>query len=99
MFFLFLGVHGVVLVVLIRIIKNEKDLVLKSMASGFLAGEVALLVINVFGSRMESNELIFWYWILAAMMMRLRQFQVEEEKRNTTQAPKEKANPLGYISQ
>ena len=50
--------------------RNTDDLTLKSVALGFLAGLCGLLVANMFGSRMDSQEASGYFWILCGLIMR-----------------------------
>ncbi len=49
--------------------KTEDDF-FKSTALGVLAGIAALLVANMFGSRMDDQAVASYFWILAAIVMR-----------------------------
>jgi len=44
----------------------------KALALGFLGGIFGLLMSNMFGSRLNSQEVSSYFWILAALIMRLR---------------------------
>jgi putative inorganic carbon (HCO3(-)) transporter len=49
---------------------HAQDRALKAMALGFLAGLSALSVANMFGSRMDAQEIAGYFWILAGLVMR-----------------------------
>lgn len=44
----------------------------KSLALGFVGGLFGLLLSNMFGSRLDAQEVSSYFWILAALIMRLR---------------------------
>ena len=52
--------------------KTTKDPFAKAVALGFLGGLFGLLMSNMFGSRLDSQEVSSYFWILAALVMRLR---------------------------
>lgn len=47
------------------------DRFFKAAAAGFLGGLTGLIVSNMFGSRLNSNEIVFQFWILIAVMMKM----------------------------
>ena len=51
------------------------DLFSKAVALGFLGGIVGFLVSNLFGSRLDSHEVSSYFWILAALVMRLKKLE------------------------
>ncbi|MFZ5801311.1 MAG: O-antigen ligase family protein [Candidatus Omnitrophota bacterium] len=53
-----------------RLYRISKDKFIKAMALGFLAGLAGLLVVNMFGSRMDSDEVSTYFWILAGLVFR-----------------------------
>ena len=53
--------------------KKSKDKFIKSFALGFLAGIVGLLVCNIFGSRMDSQILMGFFWILTALVFKSKE--------------------------
>jgi len=44
----------------------------KSLALGFVGGLFGMLLSNMFGSRLDAQEVSSYFWILAALIMRLR---------------------------
>jgi putative inorganic carbon (HCO3(-)) transporter len=76
-----LGLPALILFLLILtiIFKNcwyvycrAKDKFIKSFALGFMAGIVGLLVCNMFGSRLDSQEVTSFFWILAALIFKTK---------------------------
>lgn len=47
------------------------DRFFKAAAAGFLGGLTGLLVSNMFGSRLNSNEIVFQFWILIAVIIKM----------------------------
>lgn len=71
--------------VLLVIIKNTyklykitRDKFFKAMSLGFLGGLGGLLVANMFGGRLDSQEISSYLWILAALVFRALQIEREE---------------------
>lgn len=73
-----MGVHTLVifLIILFLAFKNAfwlyrrvKDKFIKSFALGYLGCIFGLLMANMFGSRMDSEEVTFYFWILTALVM------------------------------
>ncbi|MFH0731636.1 MAG: O-antigen ligase family protein [Candidatus Omnitrophota bacterium] len=84
-----LGLVGlmVFLWIMLLILKNAwfvyrrtKDTFIKSFALGFLAGTVGLLVCNMFGTRLDSQEVTGLFWILTACIFKSKQIIIEEQK-------------------
>ena len=50
--------------------RHTADRFLKATALGFLAGLYALVVANMFGSRMDAQEVTGYFWMLAGVVMR-----------------------------
>ncbi|MBI4577493.1 MAG: O-antigen ligase family protein [Planctomycetes bacterium] len=46
----------------------------RMVAVGYLAGIVGMAVSNVFGFRLNSNEVTFHYWIMTAVIVRMAEF-------------------------
>lgn len=55
-----------------RLYATTSDKFAKAMSLGFLGGLFALLMSNMFGSRLDSQEVASYLYILAALVMRLR---------------------------
>lgn len=51
--------------------RTTQDPFSKAVALGFLGGLFALLMSNMFGSRLDSQEVSSYFWILSALIMRL----------------------------
>jgi putative inorganic carbon (hco3(-)) transporter len=51
---------------------TTQDVFSKALALGFLGGLFGLLMSNMFGSRLDSQEVSSYFWILAALIMRLK---------------------------
>lgn len=71
---------GVFLWILALIFKNtwfvyrkSQDKFIRALALGFLAGIVGLLVCNIFGSRLDSQELTGFFWILTALIFKSKE--------------------------
>jgi len=50
--------------------RHAQDPSLKAIALGFLAGLAGLGMSNMFGTRMDAQEIISYFWILAGLIMR-----------------------------
>ena len=50
--------------------RHARDPFFKAMALGWLAGLAGLLVANLFGSRLHSEEISSYFWILCGLVMR-----------------------------
>jgi O-antigen ligase len=50
--------------------RRTEDRAMKAIALGFLAGLGGLSVANLFGSRMDSQQVSSYFWILAGLIMR-----------------------------
>ena len=59
---------------------QTKDPFTKAFALGFLGGIAGLLMSNMFGSRLDSQEVSSYFWILCALMVRLRIIDKREAK-------------------
>jgi O-antigen ligase len=69
--------------------RKTQDLWMKAIALGFLAGLGGLLVVNMFGSRMDDQAVASYFWILCALIMR----GVHMERQEMKQARLSKAKP------
>lgn len=69
--------------------RKTKDPYTKALTLGYLGGIFGLLMSNMFGSRLDSQEVASYFWILAALIMRLK---IIEDKENNV-APIQK---IGY---
>jgi putative inorganic carbon (HCO3(-)) transporter len=50
--------------------RHTQDTLLKGMAYGFIGGLGGLLMANMFGSRMDAQQVSGYFWILCGLMMR-----------------------------
>lgn len=63
--------------------RHTNDLSVQAIALGFLAGLFGLLVANMFGSRMDSQEAAGYFWVLSGLIMRgvlLERQRIREEQ-------------------
>lgn len=58
-----------------RVYRESKDPFLKALGLGFLAGFFAILISNMFGSRLNYTEISSYFWILAALIFRARKLE------------------------
>ena len=65
--------------------RHSNDKFLRTFSMGYLAGLAGLLVANVFGSRLNTSEIVFQFWILSAMIMRAREYSDEESPATQTE--------------
>ena len=63
--------------------RTTEDAYAKALALGFLGGLFGLMVSNMFGSRLDSQEVSSYFWILAALVIRLRILDYKEGKVRT----------------
>ena len=75
----FLWILAVVFVKTRWLYRYGRDPFFKAMALGWLGGLSGLLVANMFGSRLHSEEISSYFWILCGLM--LRAVAIEREKR------------------
>ncbi len=59
--------------------KRTEDPFSKALALGFIGGIFGLLMSNMFGSRLDSQEVSSYFWILAALVMRLKILDKKEK--------------------
>ncbi|MBI4430614.1 MAG: O-antigen ligase family protein [Candidatus Omnitrophica bacterium] len=77
---IFLWLIGLVFWNTYALYKSTHDPYSKALALGFLGGLFALLMNNMFGSRLDSQEVFSYFWILAAMIVRLRIIDERERR-------------------
>ncbi len=65
-----------------RLYGTTGDLFAKSVALGFMGGIAGFIVSNFFGSRLDSAEVSSYFWILAALIMRLKVLDKKEKELN-----------------
>jgi len=84
-----MGIFGLLifLLVLLIIIKNcfrlyriTKNKFFKAVALGFLGSLGGLLVVNMFGGRLDSQEVSSYFWIITALIFRALYIEREEQK-------------------
>ncbi|MBI4355950.1 MAG: O-antigen ligase family protein [Candidatus Omnitrophica bacterium] len=63
--------------------RHAQDPALRAIALGFLAGLAGLVVANLFGSRMDAQEVTGYFWVLCGLVMRgvLMERQARREAR------------------
>ena len=81
-----------------RLSKIAKDPFLKAMALGVLAGLFALMVANMFGSRMDQEEISGYFWILCALVMRGLSLETEARVAPATVVSKKRRNAARLIT-
>ncbi len=72
---IFLWILGLVFWNTLRLYKTSHDLFAKALALGFLGGLFGFLVSNLYGARFNSSEMSSYFWILCALIMRLRMLE------------------------
>jgi O-antigen ligase len=81
----FLSLLVVVFLTTLWVFRNSKDNFFKGCALGFMGSIIGLAVACMFGSRMNSLEIAGQFWIIAAIMQRLKmiitQDMIDENKR------------------
>ena len=77
--FIFLWMIGLMFWNAFSLYGKTADLFSKSMALGFMGGIVGFVVSNLFGSRHNAQEVSSYFWILAAMVMRLKILDRKEQ--------------------
>jgi len=76
--------------------KNTSDPYSRAVALGFLGGLFGLLMSNMFGSRLDSQEVSSYFWILAALIMRLK--ILDEREAGISPQPKKLDAPARKFS-
>lgn len=61
--------------------RTTRDPFSKALALGFLGGLFGLLASNMFGSRLDAQEVSSYFWILAALIIRLKILDEREAER------------------
>lgn len=79
---IFLWIIALVMKNTFDLYRTTKNSFAHSLALGFLGGLFGLLVSNMFGSRLDSQEISSYFWILAALVMR---FKIIDRKESQTQ--------------
>lgn len=52
------------------LLRHSEDRFFKAFALGYLGGVFALLVVNIFGSRLNSEDVSSYFWVLTGLIMR-----------------------------
>lgn len=73
--------------------QNTEILYFRCVAMGYMGGWFALMVVNVFGSRLNVNEVIFYYWILTAIIVKMQALTKIEMERRAAIAPPPEPTP------
>ena len=70
--------------------RHTEDRAMKAIALGFLGGLAGLWVANIFGSRMDHEEVSGYFWILSGLIMRgvLIERQAISDKQQVTRRKK-----------
>jgi len=58
--------------------RRSTDRFLSAFGMGYVAGLVGLIVANLFGSRLNTSELVFQFWILSALIVRAREYTEQD---------------------
>jgi len=61
--------------------RRSKDAFFKATALGMLGGIAGLLIVNIFGSRLNSLEVSGYFWILAGIILRIKHLEKTEGKK------------------
>ena len=77
-----------------RLYRNAKDPFIKATALGFLAGLFALIVANMFGSRVDAEEISGYFWVLAAIIVRGMMFEKSVQPIPVKAAEETSSRPL-----
>ncbi len=86
----FLWIVFLVFINTLRLYKTTQDPFSKAVALGFLGGLFGLLMSNMFGSRLDSQAVASYFWILAAAVYRLQWLdQKEAESARAESSPDE----------
>lgn len=64
--------------------RHSADRAMRAIALGFLSGLTGLLVANMFGSRMDSQEVSSYFWMLCGLVMRAVTIERAEARGVTT---------------
>lgn len=75
---IFLSILAALFFYSIYIYRHSRDRFAWAVAIGFMGGLVGFLVSNMFGFRLTSNEIVFHFWILAAVITRIKEFTSED---------------------
>ncbi len=65
--------------------RTTEDRFAKGLALGFIGGLFGLLMSNMFGSRLDSQEVSSYFWILAAIILRLKILDQRDRERKEVQ--------------
>ncbi|MBC8486002.1 MAG: O-antigen ligase family protein [Bacteroidetes bacterium] len=76
----FLSLLTIIFFTTLWVFRYSKDNFFKGCSVGFLGGIVGLAVACMFGSRMNSLEIVGQFWIIAALMQRLKIIIQNEER-------------------
>jgi len=72
----FLLIIGIFLKETWWLFRRTKDKFFKSTALGMLGGTAGLLAVNMFGSRLNTLEISGYFWILAAIILRMKSIEL-----------------------
>lgn len=74
-----------------RLYVTTKDPFMKALALGFLGTLGGVFVANIFGGRLDSQEMSSYFWILAALIFKALYLEREENKKKAKNVSKPKA--------
>lgn len=77
--------------------RHAQDPFHRAMALGILAGLFGLLMANMFGSRLHSEEISGYFWILCALVVRAIAFEKAAEGVTVRAPSKRKVTPSGLV--
>ena len=80
---IFLAIILIIIKETLWVYYRTSDYFYKATALGFLGGLFGLLVVNFFGSRLNSQEISGYFWILAAIILKIKDLEMKrslEEK-------------------
>ena len=76
----------------------SKDNFFRATSLGFLAGLMGLIIANMFGSRLNSNEVVFQFWIIVAVIMRMAESTRVEKAERIELADQEHKRKLAQMA-
>ena len=95
---IFLWILGVAIWKTHWLYRHAREPFHRAMALGYLAGLFALLVANMFGSRMHSEEMSGYFWILCGLIVRAIHFEKSAEGTSAAVVSKRKNSRKGLAT-
>ena len=77
--------------------RRSRDPFFKAMALGWLGGLSGLLVANMFGSRLHSEEISSYFWILCGLIMRAVWIERQTIRRSVPSVRSVRSVPSGQL--